>query len=193
MRPQRQTKLSVKLEPTPQVSNHTISPQDHRHLSQLFLHLKNVVFSQISACSCNIFRAKTFVDFFGDIFNVFLCEIVCLRLNRVVVSSLTSTPPPQIFDLVEGRPYYTLHGHKAGVLGVDFSPSGEFFSSVGADEQVPPPSPPSSYISHSDLPLSPTFHFIFAPYLAPTFHLCPLSRSNISSFLLSRSNLCLSL
>ena len=42
----------------------------------------------------------------------------------------------QIFDLVEGRPYYTLHGHKAGVLGVDFSPTGEFFSSVGADEQV---------------------------------------------------------
>ena len=43
---------------------------------------------------------------------------------------------PQIFDLVEGRPYYTLHGHKAGALGVDFSPTGEFFASVGADEQV---------------------------------------------------------
>ena len=42
----------------------------------------------------------------------------------------------QIFDLVEGRPYYTLHGHKAGALGVDFSPTGEFFASVGADEQV---------------------------------------------------------
>lgn len=42
----------------------------------------------------------------------------------------------QIFDLVEGRLYYTLHGHKAGALGVDFSPTGEFFASVGADEQV---------------------------------------------------------
>lgn len=37
---------------------------------------------------------------------------------------------------MEGRPYYTLHGHKAAVMDVDFSPTGEFFSSVGSDEQV---------------------------------------------------------
>jgi centriolar protein POC1 len=42
----------------------------------------------------------------------------------------------QIFELIEGRPFYTLHGHKGPVMGVAFSPSGEFFSSVGADEQV---------------------------------------------------------
>ena len=42
----------------------------------------------------------------------------------------------QIFDLIEGRPFYTLHGHKGPVMGVAFSPSGEFFASAGADEQV---------------------------------------------------------
>ena len=42
----------------------------------------------------------------------------------------------QIFELIEGRPFYTLHGHKGPVMDVAFSPSGEFFSSVGADEQV---------------------------------------------------------
>lgn len=42
----------------------------------------------------------------------------------------------QIFDVIEGRPYYTLHGHKAPPMGVAFSPSGEYFASVGADEQV---------------------------------------------------------
>ena len=57
-----------------------------------------------------------------------------------------NTPPPhttsqhfiflQIFDLIEGRPYYTLHGHKAPPMGVAFSPAGEYFASVGADEQV---------------------------------------------------------
>lgn len=70
--------------------------------------------------------------------------LVCCRLTSLCHEGIGISPKQmyiiictlQIFDLVEGRPYYTLHGHKAGALGVDFSPSGEFFASVGADEQV---------------------------------------------------------
>lgn len=49
---------------------------------------------------------------------------------------MVDTPPTQVFDLIEGRPYYTLHGHKAPPMGVAFSQTGEHFASVGADEQV---------------------------------------------------------
>ncbi len=69
----------------------------------------------------------------------------------------------KIFDLIEGRPFYTLHGHKAPPMGVAFSPTGEFFSSVGADEQVrmhlhgsPPP-------YHHSLPPSPC-HVTYAGF-----------------------------
>ena len=50
--------------------------------------------------------------------------------------SASSDNSLKIFDLIEGRPFYTLHGHKAPVLDAAFSPSGEFFASGGADEQV---------------------------------------------------------
>ena len=42
----------------------------------------------------------------------------------------------QVFELLEGRPFYTLHGHKAPPMAVAFSPSGGHFASVGADDQV---------------------------------------------------------
>lgn len=41
-----------------------------------------------------------------------------------------------IFDLLEGRPIYTLSGHKGPITAASFSPSGEHFASGGADSQV---------------------------------------------------------
>jgi centriolar protein POC1 len=42
----------------------------------------------------------------------------------------------KIFDLLEGRIFYTLHGHQGPVTAATFSRNGEFFASGGADEQV---------------------------------------------------------
>lgn len=42
----------------------------------------------------------------------------------------------KIFDLLEGRPIYTLSGHKGAISAAAFSFSGEHFASGGADEQV---------------------------------------------------------
>jgi len=41
-----------------------------------------------------------------------------------------------VFDLLEGRLFYTLHGHQGPVTAVTFSRSGDYFSSGGSDEQV---------------------------------------------------------
>ncbi|CAG5120677.1 unnamed protein product [Candidula unifasciata] len=42
----------------------------------------------------------------------------------------------KIFDLLEGRIFYTLHGHQGPVTAVTFSTSGDYFASGGHDEQV---------------------------------------------------------
>lgn len=42
----------------------------------------------------------------------------------------------KIFDLLEGRPLYTLNGHRGPVTAVGFSCLGAEFASGGADEQV---------------------------------------------------------
>lgn len=41
-----------------------------------------------------------------------------------------------IFDLLEGRPIYTLSGHKGPISAISFSPSGDHFASGGTDSQV---------------------------------------------------------
>ena len=42
----------------------------------------------------------------------------------------------KVWDLVEGRLFYTLHGHEGAVNACEFSPSGEFFASGGSDMQA---------------------------------------------------------
>ena len=42
----------------------------------------------------------------------------------------------KVFDLLEGRLFYTLHGHQGPVTAVSFSRGGDYFSSGGSDEQV---------------------------------------------------------
>ncbi|KAL7060706.1 hypothetical protein AAHC03_09222 [Spirometra sp. Aus1] len=42
----------------------------------------------------------------------------------------------KIFDLLEGRPLYTLNGHRGAATAVGFSSTGALFASGGADEQV---------------------------------------------------------
>lgn len=42
----------------------------------------------------------------------------------------------KIMDLIEGRLFYTLHGHKGPATAAAFSSTGEYFASGGADEQV---------------------------------------------------------
>ena len=42
----------------------------------------------------------------------------------------------KVFDLLEGRLFYTLHGHQGPVTAVAFSRGGDYFSSGGSDEQV---------------------------------------------------------
>ena len=42
----------------------------------------------------------------------------------------------KIWDLCEGQLFYTLHGHQGAATSGRFSPTGEFFASGGADEQV---------------------------------------------------------
>ena len=39
-------------------------------------------------------------------------------------------------DLIEGRLFYTLHGHKGPATAAAFSSTGDYFASGGADEQV---------------------------------------------------------
>ncbi len=58
-------------------------------------------------------------------------------------SSITTSWPAagvchcsQVWDLREGQLFYTLHGHEGATMGVAFSPSGDYFASAGADEQV---------------------------------------------------------
>lgn len=42
----------------------------------------------------------------------------------------------KVWDLREGRLFYTLFGHEGATLGLNFSPAGDFFASGGADDQV---------------------------------------------------------
>ena len=43
---------------------------------------------------------------------------------------------PQVWDLVEGRLFYTLHGHEGAANACAFSPAGDFFASGGTDQQA---------------------------------------------------------
>ena len=54
--------------------------------------------------------------------------------NYLLTSSNDSTL--KIFDLLEGKIFYTLHGHQGPSLSVAFSKGGEYFASAGTDEQV---------------------------------------------------------
>ena len=54
--------------------------------------------------------------------------------NFMLSSSLDGTL--KVWDIREGRLFYTVHGHEGATLGVDFSPAGDFFASCSADEQV---------------------------------------------------------
>ena len=42
----------------------------------------------------------------------------------------------KVWDLVEGRLFYTLHSHEGAVHACEFSPAGDFFASAGADVQA---------------------------------------------------------
>lgn len=42
----------------------------------------------------------------------------------------------KVWDVREGRLFYTVHGHEGSALGVDFSPTGDYFASCSVDEQV---------------------------------------------------------
>ena len=42
----------------------------------------------------------------------------------------------RVFDLLEGRPYYTLHGHRGPVTAAAFARDGHHFASGGTDEQL---------------------------------------------------------
>lgn len=42
----------------------------------------------------------------------------------------------KVWDVREGRLFYTVHGHERSTLGVGFSPAGDYFASCGADGQV---------------------------------------------------------
>ena len=42
----------------------------------------------------------------------------------------------KVWDLIEGRPFYTLRGHTGPVESCAFSPEGDYFASAGADQQV---------------------------------------------------------
>lgn len=52
----------------------------------------------------------------------------------MLTSSMDNTL--KIWDLREGRLFYTVYGHEGITLGVEYSPTGEYFASCGADEQV---------------------------------------------------------
>ena len=54
--------------------------------------------------------------------------------NFLLTASSDSTL--KIMDLIEGRLFYTLHGHKGPATAAAFSSTGEYFASGGADEQV---------------------------------------------------------
>jgi centriolar protein POC1 len=42
----------------------------------------------------------------------------------------------KVFDLIEGRLIYTLHGHQGPTMSVAFSKQGDYFASGGQDQQV---------------------------------------------------------
>ena len=63
-------------------------------------------------------------------YNIF----IYLSGNFLLTASSDSTL--KIMDLIEGRLFYTLHGHKGPATAAAFSSDGSYFASGGADEQV---------------------------------------------------------
>ena len=61
---------------------------------------------------------------------------VSFHPSGVYLLSASEDSTMKIFDLLEGRPIYTLSGHKGAITAAAFSSSGDQFASGGADEQV---------------------------------------------------------
>ena len=79
-------------------------------------------------------------------------------LHDTVPASLTllALPLPQLLDLIEGRPVYTLRGHAGSVTAAAFNRDGDYFASGGMDKQVRASCDDSgsklfSYLAYSDL------------------------------------------
>lgn len=61
---------------------------------------------------------------------------VACHPNGHVLLSASEDSTLKIFDLLEGRPLFTLQGHQGPITAAAFSASGDHFASGGSDEQV---------------------------------------------------------
>lgn len=61
---------------------------------------------------------------------------VSFHPSGIYLLSASDDSNMKIFDLLEGRPIYTLSGHKGSITAAAFSSTGDQFASGGADEQV---------------------------------------------------------
>ncbi|CAF1576976.1 unnamed protein product, partial [Rotaria sordida] len=61
---------------------------------------------------------------------------VAFHPNGNFLLTASSDATLKIFDLLEGRLIYTLHGHQGPAMSVAFSKQGDYFASGGQDQQV---------------------------------------------------------
>ncbi|CAF1130013.1 unnamed protein product [Adineta steineri] len=61
---------------------------------------------------------------------------VAFHPNGNFLLSASSDATLKVFDLLEGRLIYTLHGHQGPAMSVAFSKQGDYFASGGQDQQV---------------------------------------------------------
>jgi centriolar protein POC1 len=61
---------------------------------------------------------------------------VAFHPNGNFLLTASSDATLKIFDLLEGRLIYTLHGHQGPATSVAFSKQGDYFASGGQDQQV---------------------------------------------------------
>lgn len=81
---------------------------------------------------------RLFYLFFNNLFPAHSSAVNSLSFHASGNYLLSGSDDGQlkVFDLLEGRLFYTLHGHQGPVTAVSFSRSGDYFASGGSDEQV---------------------------------------------------------
>ena len=61
---------------------------------------------------------------------------IAFHPNGNFLLSASNDSTLKVFDILEGRLFYTVHAHQGPVTAVATSKDGEFFATGGADEQV---------------------------------------------------------
>ena len=67
---------------------------------------------------------------------VMMMIVMCMVVAGHILATCSADKTLRLLDLLEGRPIYTLHGHKGSVTSCTFSSNGDYFASGSQDKQV---------------------------------------------------------